>query len=348
MEPYLTSDEVAGCAEQLQRMALDELEEFGLTREDLEDMTDMISQDFLGMGAGLMKVEHLTEPSLAESLAAAQEAFEEAALSEGADEATGEGEPALALPDAAKRSEKKQGITGALAHAAEEAGVRVSSSIERITYADLAGYDDVVKVMRDFGVGMQQDEEFQDLVGLLDARHGLDRMPAADTLLFRSPAREDANRFMVATLGQLGLPAIKMRMEENLAGHAGAVRHGAGRQRAQAERVAQRVSGTRRAHARGHRPVGLAFGRSGRSIWAASCSRSFRAARARPSTSSARRWTTPTCTCWCPQPRRERSTRSSSTFWSRCPSWTSTIPRPKSAWASGSRDRRASIRPCAA
>ena len=218
MEPYLTSDEVAGCAEQLQRMALDKLEEFGLTREDLEDMTDMISQDFLGMGAGLMKVEHLTEPSLAESLAAAQEAFEEAALSEGADEATGEGEPALALPDAAKRSEKEQGITGALAHAAEEAGVRVSSSIERITYADLAGYDDVVKVMRDFGVGMQQDEEFQDLVGLLNARHGLDRMPAADTLLFRSPAREDANRFMVATLGELGLPAIKMRMEENLQG----------------------------------------------------------------------------------------------------------------------------------
>ena len=214
MEPYLTSDEVAGCAEQLQRMALDKLEEFGLTREDLEDMTDMISQDFLGMGAGLMKVEHLTEPSLAESLAAAQEA----ALSEGADEATGEGEPALALPDAAKRSEKEQGITGALAHAAEEAGVRVSSSIERITYADLAGYDDVVKVMRDFGVGMQQDEEFQDLVGLLNARHGLDRMPAADTLLFRSPAREDANRFMVATLGELGLPAIKMRMEENLQG----------------------------------------------------------------------------------------------------------------------------------
>ena len=92
------------------------------------------------------------------------------------------------------------------------------SSIERITYADLAGYDDVVKVMRDFGVGMQQDEEFQNLVGLLNARHGLDRMPAADTLLFRSPAREDANRFMVATLGELGLPAIKMRMEENLQG----------------------------------------------------------------------------------------------------------------------------------
>ena len=44
MEPYLTSDEVAGCAEQLQRMALDKLEEFGLTREDLEDMKQILAQ----------------------------------------------------------------------------------------------------------------------------------------------------------------------------------------------------------------------------------------------------------------------------------------------------------------
>ena len=51
LEPYLASDEVAACAEQLQRLALDKLEEFGLTREDLEDMTDMISQDFLGIDA---------------------------------------------------------------------------------------------------------------------------------------------------------------------------------------------------------------------------------------------------------------------------------------------------------
>lgn len=63
LEPYLASDEVAACAEQLQRLALDKLEEFGLTREDLEDMTDMISQDFLGIDAPrLMKVEHVTLP----------------------------------------------------------------------------------------------------------------------------------------------------------------------------------------------------------------------------------------------------------------------------------------------
>ena len=44
MEPYLSSDEVAACAEQLQELALSKLEEFGLSRDELEDMTDMISQ----------------------------------------------------------------------------------------------------------------------------------------------------------------------------------------------------------------------------------------------------------------------------------------------------------------
>ena len=65
LEPYMTSEEVADCAEQLQRLALDKLEEFGLTREDLEDMTDMISQDFLGLSAHprLMKVKHVDTPA---------------------------------------------------------------------------------------------------------------------------------------------------------------------------------------------------------------------------------------------------------------------------------------------
>ena len=65
----------------------------------------------------------------------------------------------------------------------------VVSSLENITYRELVGYDETVKLMRDFGVGMQHDERFQELVELLNARHGLDRMPASDALLFRSPAR---------------------------------------------------------------------------------------------------------------------------------------------------------------
>ncbi|MEQ3362685.1 ribonucleotide reductase subunit alpha [Raoultibacter massiliensis] len=194
LEPYMTPDEVAECAEQLQRLALDKLEEFGLTREDLEDMTDMISQDFLGLSSApfMMKVEHRETgaPSLMPFRKEERKAIEKAG-----------GEPQL--------SEKAEG---------KAASVSNAEYIEKLTYRDIVGFRDAVKTMNGFGVGMQDDPQFQELVETLNVRHGLKKMPIIDTYLFRAPVREDANQFMSATLGEIGLPAIRMHMEENLQG----------------------------------------------------------------------------------------------------------------------------------
>lgn len=258
LEPLMDPNELAVCAGQLQSMALEKLEEFGLSREELQEMTDMISQDFLGLGgpARLMKVEHLTLPSASAakrpakpampsvepkpeadaapapeaasdaapvhddapaasaevSSEAAGEPVESASASEPpADPAAGGGSAALVTLDA-----QPDDAAGKMAAEADESAV--ISSLENITYKDLAGFDRTIKTMRDFGIGMQDDPEFQGLVTLLNYRHGLERMPAADSFLFRSPAREDAHRFMTATLGEIGLPAIRMHMEENLQG----------------------------------------------------------------------------------------------------------------------------------
>lgn len=259
LEPLMDPNELAVCAGQLQSMALEKLEEFGLSREELQEMTDMISQDFLGLGgpARLMKVERLTLPSAsaakrhakpaapstepkpeadaapapeaasdaappvhddapAASAEASSDAAEkpvESALSSEppADPAEADGSAALVTLDA-----QPDDAAGKMAAEADESAV--ISSLENITYKDLAGFDRTIKTMRDFGIGMQDDPEFQGLVTLLNYRHGLERMPAADSFLFRSPAREDAHRFMTATLGEIGLPAIRMHMEENLQG----------------------------------------------------------------------------------------------------------------------------------
>lgn len=258
LEPLMDPNELAVCAGQLQSMALEKLEEFGLSREELQEMTDMISQDFLGLGgpARLMKVEHLTLPSASAakrhakpampsvepkpeadaaptpdaasdaapvhddapavsaeaSSNAAEEPVESASASEPpADPAAADGSAALVTLDA-----QPDDAAGKMAAEADESAV--ISSLENITYKDLAGFDRTIKTMRDFGIGMQDDPEFQGLVTLLNYRHGLERMPAADSFLFRSPAREDAHRFMTATLGEIGLPAIRMHMEENLQG----------------------------------------------------------------------------------------------------------------------------------
>ena len=82
------------------------------------------------------------------------------------------------------------------------------------SYDSISGYGAAVARMRSLGVGLAGTPEFDDFVAMLNSRHGLDAMPVVDSLLFCSPAREDASRFMLATVGELGLPAIRMRMEE--------------------------------------------------------------------------------------------------------------------------------------
>ena len=263
LEPLMDPNELAVCAGQLQSMALEKLEEFGLSREELQDMADMISQDFLGATgpARLMKVEHLTLPSSTASKRAAKpaepapepkpateaatsvEAAHQAVLgaSESSDDrpqapfgsqadedgsagssetpedpSASDGSTSIVALDEPASEAEPSDETQTMAREADESAV--ISSLENITYKDLAGFDRTIKVMRDFGIGMQDDPEFQGLVTLLNYRHGLERMPAADSFLFRSPAREDAHRFMTATLGEIGLPAIRMHMEENLQG----------------------------------------------------------------------------------------------------------------------------------
>ncbi len=258
MEPYLTSDEIASCAEELQRLAFDKLQEFGLTQEAIEDMTDLISQDYLGIDLPYMQVDGVftnsddqeiieAEALDAESLdevvddsedettdlldddaSSAEDqglARSEAKRDEREQEESGSGQkPKKATSKTPKKSSQKaiafdarEAIEAYLSRAAESAGKVVTFEVPE-NYSTLAGYDSVISLMRDFGIGLKDDREFNDFVRLLNNRHGLDRMPAADTLLFRSPVREDANRFLNATVGELRLPTVRMHMEENLQG----------------------------------------------------------------------------------------------------------------------------------
>ncbi len=248
LEPYLSAEETERYAAQLQDLALDKLEEYGLSREDLEEMADFISQDFLGLEQmPFMKLEQVNLPSsqapsstILDSSAADSEIVT-AAPDDSTDNAKdSKNKDATDRSDGAQNSlsdtidiesenfddSSEHGIDLAsavkrLAHLSDQnlgksdLSSAETSQIERVTYKDLVGYDEAISIMRDFGVGLQKDPQFQELVSLLNARHGLDSMPACDALLFRSPAREDAARFLMATVGELGLPAVRMRMEES-------------------------------------------------------------------------------------------------------------------------------------
>lgn len=88
-------------------------------------------------------------------------------------------------------------------------------AVEGLTYRDLVGFETAVSAMKARGYGLSQDEGFAEFVSDLNRRHGIDGLPSFDTMLFRSPAREDAARLMFATAGELHQPVIRIRMDSN-------------------------------------------------------------------------------------------------------------------------------------
>lgn len=202
LEPYLSHEELKACSDMLQELALDRLEECGLSREELEEMAQMISEDILGADDAAFKIERISTqriPGGSLSVAQIKGSAPFSSISRALESASSSASPTDADGEA-------------------EGEVRIQEAEEQMDYSSLAGYGAAIESMRSLGFGRGGDAEFKDLVELLNARHGLDQMPAMDSILFRSPVREDANRFVMATIGELGLPAVHMRMEENIQG----------------------------------------------------------------------------------------------------------------------------------
>lgn len=211
MEPYLSHDEMEMCSNMLQELALDKLQESGLSRDELEEMAQMISEGLLGVEDGSFKIEHISTskiPGGSLSVAQIKGTGPASALSQIMGSLSLPSSTSDAKPDADEDP-------GALAEVDE---VSMAFDEEPLNYGNIAGYGKAVKAMRALGLGMSGDADFAALVELLNSRHGLTQMPAMDSLLFRSPVREDASRFVTATIGELGLPAVHMRMEENIQG----------------------------------------------------------------------------------------------------------------------------------
>ena len=187
LEPFSTSEEVAEHAEMLQRLALDKLEEFGFSREDLQDMADMVSEDFIdaikegqGPDAVVAQVVSLNKNELHPS------------------------KVPLPWPHPSRPDDSNT----------EQNDSESLKNPEDFGYADLIGFDHAIDAMNKRGIGLSGDEKFEAFMNSLARRHGINAIPAFETLLFRSPSREDARQFMLSTSKELGLPAVRMYMEE--------------------------------------------------------------------------------------------------------------------------------------
>lgn len=251
LKPYVSPDELARKADELQDIALDRLEEFGFSREAIEDMAELINEDLMGLSPNLLyRFEEESAPSpfslmnfgagreeetdedeadipsldlesIEEGLRQASEATSEESGSanepvEGEKEKQAESEPielpAFPLPN----------LKGAkIAHidlSGKKREKKRKNTEPRFDYTQIVGFSRAIEKMGQFGVGKMRDPEFKEFVKMLNFRHGVSRMPQLGTLVFTGAAREDLNYFMVATAGELALPAVRMRMDHNIQG----------------------------------------------------------------------------------------------------------------------------------
>ncbi len=285
LEAFWTPEEMARHAQELQELAFDKLEEYGLDRSLVEDMADMVSQDLMdatddvlyrydgdvvdntalplkrsaknGQLSSKAENDKLNEASVKGSVSsgAEQKAANQGSQSNSSDDpaSVSKEKDIAALNSAALTSSSSEERNGGV-HNEDNAGVdkgalEIESAVipsdsplaaafaqltnlatgaasketqeapqQQFNYRNLVGFDKAIASMAKLGVGRAKDPEFAQFLEMLNFRHGMPGMPGLGTLIFRSPAREDANCFMVATVGELGLPAVRMRLDRNAMG----------------------------------------------------------------------------------------------------------------------------------
>ncbi len=211
LEPYWSADEVTEHADELQRLAFDKLEEYGFDREAIEDMADMVNQDLLDAAPDVLcEFQESEAPAPAPASAPAPAPAPQPAA---------ESDASKDEPDADASQMQLPNLPGLSAFLGQFAPSKSEAAPEqRLDYRNLVGFDGVIRVMNEMGIGRSRDPEFAKFLEMLNRRHGLSGMPGVGTLMFRCPAREDANYFMVATAGELDMPAVRMRLDHNAQG----------------------------------------------------------------------------------------------------------------------------------
>jgi hypothetical protein len=200
----------------LQTLALGQLEDMGITEDDLENIAGVISREMLGAGADA----GTDGEKLFDSLRSALEQLG-VSLDEDEDEGKDEGERAeaiqkrspsqanLASSSLAKVSSAKGGLAH-IGHQLREFGERNREEERQrhLNYQALAGYDHVLKRMRSFGFLSASDDVYRTFIERSAAMHGVSRLALDGGFLFFGPAREDVSLFAHATAGEIGFPVL--------------------------------------------------------------------------------------------------------------------------------------------
>ncbi len=196
LEPVLGEDEVEEFGRKLQSLAFDKLSEFGISREDLAEMAEIITEEMGPEAASPFMPSKQDGSQVSASVAG------DAVSADDAEPAKGKGKAKIVsvrLPGAASDGGAPKG--------------HEKQAVNRLTFADLTGFDTVIEDTRALGIGLGGDDELKALIDTLRVQHGLDKLSAFGSIVFRTSSREDAGYFMSAVVGELDLPAMRVQMQ---------------------------------------------------------------------------------------------------------------------------------------
>lgn len=246
IEPYLSQDELNQYAIRLQDLAFEKLEQFGVERHEIEQALDGVRDAAKEIVPHVLEhhVSHEDNNATSESDSKSRSSASstdsgtnstDSASSTSASSTSAsstdkpkrnnahndkEDEPAAVTPEILPfLSQLFQGVPGTItAFGIPAPGQKAPAPQHRLTYANMPGFETAINRMHSLGIGIQNNPELKKFITFLNEQHGLSGVPVPDAFVFRAAAREDASHFMEATLGEIGLPGMRIQVDENVHG----------------------------------------------------------------------------------------------------------------------------------
>jgi hypothetical protein len=187
--PYNSSEQTEQGMLQLQELAVNQLEEMGLSKADLEGMAQAVSSELAHYGG----------EEMVNSLRGALDRL-----------------GAMSKPELGIQKTPNRDIVAANTVDKDD---KSGGGEPKLTYTTLAGYDTALERMQEFGFLAAGDGVYRQFVEQTAAMHGLSGLALMDHFVFYGPSREDVAIFAHATAGEIGWPVLDMQIDLDLQGN---------------------------------------------------------------------------------------------------------------------------------
>jgi hypothetical protein len=207
LSPHNNPEQNERATMRLQTLALGQLEDMGITVDDLENIADVISQEMVDSDS----------EKLIDSLKSALEQIG-LVVDEDEDDPAQEDIAHVEQPEQEPASKTGLARIGKELREFSNRG-REEARQRRLDYQALSGYTQALEHMRRFGFLSASDAAHRLFIERSAAMHGVSQLSLSDMFLFFGPAREDVSLFAHATAGEIGFPVLHISVDLDAQGN---------------------------------------------------------------------------------------------------------------------------------